>query len=149
MPVNMPTHGHGQGYADINFMIPELIQSVNVRQGSVLRDCRRLRLRRLPPIDYINRLTQNILETTNWDIRLSPWAGGGVDGGGCRHVARGGRGVKYNGPWDVADNVRKINGVPALQPGHRHRRLHAIGDGLFQRLEFDRSGGAGARSTRA
>ena len=22
MPVNMPTHGHGQGYADINFMIP-------------------------------------------------------------------------------------------------------------------------------
>jgi len=23
MPVNMPTHGHGQGYADINFMIPE------------------------------------------------------------------------------------------------------------------------------
>ena len=25
MPVNMPTHGHGQGYADINFLIPELI----------------------------------------------------------------------------------------------------------------------------
>ena len=32
MPVNMPTHGHGQGYADINFMIPELIQSANVRR---------------------------------------------------------------------------------------------------------------------
>ena len=48
MPVNMPTHGHGQGYADINFMIPELIQSVNVRKGPVLCGCRRLRLRRLP-----------------------------------------------------------------------------------------------------
>ena len=47
MPVNMPTHGHGQGYADINFMIPELIQSVNVRKGSVLRRRRRLRLRRI------------------------------------------------------------------------------------------------------
>jgi outer membrane receptor for Fe3+-dicitrate len=33
MPVNMPTHGHGQGYADINFLIPELIQSVYVRKG--------------------------------------------------------------------------------------------------------------------
>jgi len=32
MPVNMPTHGHGQGYADINFLIPELVQSVNVRR---------------------------------------------------------------------------------------------------------------------
>jgi hypothetical protein len=32
MPVNMPTHVHGQGYADINFMIPELIQSANVRR---------------------------------------------------------------------------------------------------------------------
>ena len=38
MPVNMPTHGHGQGYADINFMIPELIQSVNVRKGPYFAD---------------------------------------------------------------------------------------------------------------
>ncbi len=35
MPVNMPTHGHGQGYADINFLIPELVQSVNVRKGPI------------------------------------------------------------------------------------------------------------------
>ena len=38
MPVNMPTHGHGQGYADINFLIPELIQSVNVRKGPYYAD---------------------------------------------------------------------------------------------------------------
>ena len=24
MPVNMPTHAHGQGYTDLNFLIPEL-----------------------------------------------------------------------------------------------------------------------------
>ena len=40
MPVNMPTHGHGQGYADINFLIPELIQSVNVRKGPYFADVR-------------------------------------------------------------------------------------------------------------
>ena len=38
MPVNMPTHGHGQGYADINFLIPELVQSVNVRKGPYFAD---------------------------------------------------------------------------------------------------------------
>ena len=37
MPVNMPTHGHGQGYADINFMIPELIAVGQCPQGAVLR----------------------------------------------------------------------------------------------------------------
>src|SRR5262249_14998377 len=25
MPVNMPTHAHGQGYTDLNFVIPDLI----------------------------------------------------------------------------------------------------------------------------
>ena len=32
MPVNMPSHGHGQGYSDLNFAIPELIQ-----RGSITR----------------------------------------------------------------------------------------------------------------
>ena len=33
MPVNNPTHGHGQGYTDINFIIPELINTVEFRKG--------------------------------------------------------------------------------------------------------------------
>src|SRR5207248_3816116 len=33
MPINMRTHGHAQGYADINFLIPELVQSMLVRKG--------------------------------------------------------------------------------------------------------------------
>src|SRR5215471_9415539 len=28
MPVNMPTHGHGQGYTDLNILIPELVSGV-------------------------------------------------------------------------------------------------------------------------
>lgn len=30
LPVNMPTRAHGQGYTDINFVIPELVQSVQL-----------------------------------------------------------------------------------------------------------------------
>ena len=33
VPVNMPTHGHGQGYADMNFVIPELIERARYRKG--------------------------------------------------------------------------------------------------------------------
>ena len=33
VPVNMPSHGHGQGYADLNFLIPELVDSVRYRKG--------------------------------------------------------------------------------------------------------------------
>src|SRR4249920_3629758 len=38
MPVNMRTHGHGQGYADINFLIPELIRSMQIRKGPYYAD---------------------------------------------------------------------------------------------------------------
>src|SRR5256885_1351144 len=65
MPVNMPTHGHGQGYADINFMIPELIQSVNVRKGPYFADVGDFASAGALEIDYINRLPKNIAEITN------------------------------------------------------------------------------------
>ena len=33
MPVNMVSHAHGQGYADLHFVIPEIIQSIDLRKG--------------------------------------------------------------------------------------------------------------------
>jgi outer membrane receptor protein involved in Fe transport len=33
MPVNMVSHGHGQGYADLHFIIPELFDRVEVQKG--------------------------------------------------------------------------------------------------------------------
>ena len=33
MPVNMPTHAHGQGYTDLNFLIPELVQRITYNKG--------------------------------------------------------------------------------------------------------------------
>ncbi|HEY4177206.1 MAG TPA: TonB-dependent receptor [Kofleriaceae bacterium] len=33
IPVNMPSHGHGQGYADTHFLIPELVDVVDVHKG--------------------------------------------------------------------------------------------------------------------
>ena len=34
MPINMRSHGHGQGYTDLNFIIPEAIEKVAYKKGA-------------------------------------------------------------------------------------------------------------------
>jgi outer membrane receptor protein involved in Fe transport len=36
MPINFRTHAHGQGYADLNFIIPETIEGLDVSKGAYL-----------------------------------------------------------------------------------------------------------------
>src|SRR6187549_2824380 len=38
IPVNMHTHGHGQGYTDINFVIPELLDRIEYKKGTYYAD---------------------------------------------------------------------------------------------------------------
>lgn len=38
MPINVVSHGHGQGYTDLNFMIPELVESLEFRKGPYYAD---------------------------------------------------------------------------------------------------------------
>ncbi|NIS89201.1 MAG: TonB-dependent receptor plug domain-containing protein, partial [Woeseiaceae bacterium] len=33
VPINMRTHGHGQGYLDLNFIIPELVEVTSYQKG--------------------------------------------------------------------------------------------------------------------
>src|SRR6202043_4097603 len=38
MPVNLPTHAHGQGYTDLNFLIPELVSDLHFKKGPYYAD---------------------------------------------------------------------------------------------------------------
>ncbi len=38
IPVNMPTHAHGQGYSDINWVMPELVAFVTYKKGPYYAD---------------------------------------------------------------------------------------------------------------
>ena len=38
MPINLPTHAHGQGYADLNWLMPETVNSLNIRKGPYFAD---------------------------------------------------------------------------------------------------------------
>ena len=117
MPVNMPTHGHGQGYADINFLIPELVQSVNVRKGPYFANHGDFASAGAVGIDYVSRLPKNIAELTvgSFGYRRALAAGSTAVGEGTLLTAF--EASKYNGPWDVRDNVRKLNAVLRYSQG--------------------------------
>ena len=38
VPVNMRTHAHGQGYTDLNFLIPELVTRIDYKKGPYFAD---------------------------------------------------------------------------------------------------------------
>ena len=38
MPLNLPSHAHGEGYADMNTVIPEFVQRVNFEKGPYYAD---------------------------------------------------------------------------------------------------------------
>ena len=117
MPVNMPTHGHGQGYADINFLIPELVQSVNARKGPYFADQGDFASAGAVGIDYVNRLPKNIAELTvgSFGYRRALAAGSTAVGEGTLLAAV--EANKYNGPWDTPDNIRKLNAVLRYSQG--------------------------------
>jgi hypothetical protein len=117
MPANMPTHGHGQGYADINFLIPELIQSVNVRKGPYFADQGDFASAGAVAIDYVNQLPHNVAEMSfgSFGYRRALAAGSSRVGDGTLLAAV--EAAKYDGPWDVPDNVRKLNGVLRYSQG--------------------------------
>ena len=37
MPLNLPSHAHGEGYADMNTVIPEFVKRVNYEKGPFMR----------------------------------------------------------------------------------------------------------------
>ncbi|WP_454623687.1 TonB-dependent receptor [Bradyrhizobium cenepequi] len=117
MPINMPTHGHGQGYADINFLIPELIRSVNVRKGPYYADTGDFSSAGSVGIDYVTGLPKNIAQLAfgSFGYQRALAAGSTAVGEGALLGAI--EANKYDGPWNVPDDVRKVNGVLRYSQG--------------------------------
>lgn len=57
MPVNMVSHAHGQGYADLHFLIPETIEEIDFGKGPYNAD-----KGNLATAGYINLKTKNVLD---------------------------------------------------------------------------------------
>jgi hypothetical protein len=111
MPINMRTHAHGQGYSDLNFMIPELVDSVLTRKGPYWAQEGDFSSAGAIHISYANRLEKNLLSATAGSFGFWRGLAAGSMTLGQGTLTGVGEIVRYDGPWDIPDALRKYNGV--------------------------------------
>ncbi len=120
VPVNMPTHAHGQGYTDLNFLIPELVDRISFRKGPYFAEEGDFSSAGAAHIDYIRQIDGTLAQLTlgqNGYAR-SLLAGSPELGGG--HLLYALELFHNDGPWQVDEDYRKLNGVLRYSQGTRN-----------------------------
>ncbi len=119
MPVNMPTHGHGQGYADVNFMIPELVRGLSFHKGPYFADEGNFASAGAIHMDYVDKLSKNFgqVEVGSFGYRRAVGAMSAPTGSGNVLVAASLQ--SYDGPWARPDDLAKASGVIRYSDGTR------------------------------
>ena len=118
VPANMPTHAHGHGYTDLNFVIPELVSGVQYSKGPYFAEQGDFATAGTASIAYATSLERPTLQLTGGTLgfaRLFGAASTQLRGGA---VLAGGEVVRNNGPWTRADELRKYNGVVRYSRGN-------------------------------
>ena len=117
MPINMRTHGHGQGYADINFLIPELVQQMTVKKGPYWAEEGDFASAGSLRLAYLDRLESNVVQGTGGSFGYWRGLAAGTVPLGSGWLTAAAESVFYNGPWDIPDNLRKFNGFLRYSEG--------------------------------
>lgn len=117
MPLNLPTHGHGQGYTDLNFLIPELIDYVDYKLGVshvAIGDFGSAGGAEFHLATRLDRRFATAVYGQNGFARLALGSSFNTGGG---TLLLGGEGKVYDGPWQVAERIRKLSGVARYTHG--------------------------------
>lgn len=117
MPVNMVSHGHGQGYMDLNFLIPELISSVKYRKGVYAADDGDFATAGSARIDYQRSLASPFIDMSIGRHGFRRLATAGSTEVGGHHLLGGLELAGNDGPWDQPENLKKTNVVLRLSNG--------------------------------
>ena len=117
MPVNLPTHGHGQGYTDLNFVIPELIERVEFRKGVYDPELGDFSSAGAADLQYFSSLDRSLAQLEGGSfgyarglIASSPQVGPG-------HLLYALELVHNDGPWTHPDDYKRVNGVLQYHKG--------------------------------
>ncbi len=109
IPTNMPTHGHGQGYNDLNFLIPETLDSLDYAKGPYS----------VKYGDFSNAGGANLHTSDRYDHALAKYTLGSygynrmlildsIELGTNSVLSFAIDGTRYRGPWtDVHENLEK------------------------------------------
>lgn len=117
VPVNMRTHAHGQGYADLNWLMPETINSVDVRKGPYFADEGDFGSAGNLHIGLIDRTDKSIAQVTAGSFGYNRLFGMGSSKLGDGTLLVAGEAGTYNGPWDNPDDARKLNSLVRYTQG--------------------------------
>ncbi|MGJ0509598.1 MAG: TonB-dependent receptor [Methylocystis sp.] len=127
MPLNMRTHVHGQGYADANFVIPEMLAYVDARKGPYNVEDGDFSNAGTIRMQYLRKVPQGVFSTTGgafnfgrvFGMKSWEFAGGDIFGGGEMST--------YDGPWYIPNKARKINAVLRWSRGEENDGMSITG----------------------
>jgi outer membrane receptor protein involved in Fe transport len=119
MPTNMPTHAHGQGYSDLQFLIPELVDRMQYRKGPYAADVGDFATAGSASIDYVRKLDRAFADLTVGEdgYRRGLLAGSPAAGGGNLLYAL--EWTANDGPWTLPEDLEKLNGLLRYSQGTR------------------------------
>jgi outer membrane receptor protein involved in Fe transport len=117
MPVNMRSHGHGQGYADLNFLIPELIGSVHIRKGPYFADEGDFASAGAVHVNLLDTIGKSMALASAGSFGYRRGLGVASSNAGNGHLLIAGEAATYDGPWDNPDKVRKLNAMVRYSEG--------------------------------
>ncbi len=117
MPVNLPTHGHGQGYTDLNWIIPELVTRIDYRKGPYAAADGDFASAGAADLTYASALSQSLwqLEGGSFGYARGVFAASPKLGHGT--LLYGVELMHEDGPWERRDNFWKGNGVVRYSSG--------------------------------
>jgi outer membrane receptor protein involved in Fe transport len=109
MPLNLPTHAHGQGWTDVNFLIPELVDHVGYRLGVYHVELGDFSSAGGAEFHLVRRLARPLASVqagAHSLMRVVAAASTELGGG---DLLIGAEGRKYDGPWSLPGDVRKTS----------------------------------------
>jgi hypothetical protein len=110
MPVNLPTHAHGQGYTDLNFLIPELVERLEYRKGAYYAEVADFSSAGAAYLSTYERLPEGVLKAGLGEDGYASALAADSFAAGAGELLYGVQAHRYDGPWaDVDEDVQRNN----------------------------------------
>ena len=117
MPLNLPSHAHGEGYADMNIVIPELVQRVNYEKGPYYADVGNYGSAGSAHLEFYKTLPENFFQVEGGMYGYERAVFGVSEKVGSGSLLFGGEFYHDDGPWKHPDNFYKYNGLLRYSQG--------------------------------
>ena len=117
MPLNLPSHAHGEGYSDMNTVIPEFVKRLNFEKGPYYADVGNYGSAGAAHLEFFKTLPQNFLKVEGGMYGYGRAVFGVTQRLGKGSLLYGGEAYHDDGPWTHPDNYYKFNGLVTYSQG--------------------------------